>query len=176
MASPQERFLQDHEIEEYVDKRGRTRRRYVYRGDLYARQITEKQRRVERYAGVLAALAAGGLTVFAATRSTPANTRGFFAVLSILVLVPALGVLTGAVLAFCKQGDLTSREYHERLILLRTMSLLGAALLLVLCLGYALHGAWTAFAAALPAAALYALMGVHELKVRYTVHPSSARA
>ena len=175
MASPQERFLQDHEIEEYTDKKGRTRRRYVYKGDLYARQLTEKQRRAERYVGVLVALAAGGLTVLAATRNTPANAHGFFAALSILALIPALGVLTGAVAAFCKRGELTSREYHERLILLKVMSLTAAALLLVLTLGYALHGAWAALAAALPAAALYALTGVHELKVRYTVHPSSPR-
>ena len=174
MASPQERFLQDHKIEEYVDKKGKTRRRYVYMGDLYIRQLTEKQRRTERYLGVLVALAAGGLAVFAATWNTPVNAHGFFAVLSILAMIPALGVLTGAVSAFCKQGDLTSREYHERLILLRTMSLLGAALLLVLSLGYALHGAWPAFAAALPAAALYALVGVHELKVKYTVKARQA--
>ena len=73
MASPQERFLQDHKIEEYVDKKGKTRRRYVYMGDLYIRQLTEKQRRTERYLGVLVALAAGGLAVFAATWNTPFN-------------------------------------------------------------------------------------------------------
>ena len=174
MASRQEQFLKDHELQETVDEKGRVRRRFVYRGDLYARRISEEQRRAERYLGVLAALGAGALAVFATTRRTPANTAGFFSILSILVLVPVLGVLAGAGLSFFKKGDLTVRDYRERMILLRAMSLVAAVLLVLLTLGYALHGAWLACVAALLAAAVYALVGVHELKVKYTVKARQA--
>ena len=43
-------------LEEIEEAGGKVRRRYVYRGDRYERQVTPIQRRRERYAGVLAAL------------------------------------------------------------------------------------------------------------------------
>ncbi len=169
-------FLKDHELRRTVDERGKARRRYVYTGDRYERRLTPAQRRAERYAGVLAALVAGGLTVFATMQDTPANRGGFFGVLSVLTLIPAIGVLAGALMALFRKGDLTAREYHERLVLLRAMALIAAGLLVLLTVGYAINGAWLAFAAALAAAALYAVVGIHELKVGYIVHPAQPPA
>ena len=171
MAWRMKQFLQDHKLEETVDEGGKVRRRYVYRGDRYERRLTPGQRRAERYVGVLTALIAGGLGVFAAVQDTPANTSGFFAALSVLTLVPALGALAGAVIAFFRKGDLTVGEYRERRVLLTLMPLLGAAFLLLLTVGYALQGAFPALAAALLSAILYALIGIHERRVKYTVHP-----
>lgn len=167
-------FLQEHELVETVDAKGKIHRRYVYRGDVYERRITDGQRRAERYADVLTALLAGTLAVLAAVQRTPVNARGFFAVLSMLNMVPVLCVLMGAGASFFQTGRLTRSEHDERRLLLRAMPLASVAFLLILAVGYAVHGAWLAFGAALGAAALYAAMGVHECKVKFIVHPGTA--
>lgn len=169
-------YLKDRELVETRDEQGNVHRRYEYCGDRYERRLTPSQRRTERYLGLLAAAVAGGLAVLAAVQDTPVNRGGFFGALSVLALIPVLGVLVGAVAAFCKKGDLTGAEYHERLILLRVLPLVGAALLLPLAVRYAIGGAWLAFGAALAAGAAYALVGVHEIKVPYIVHPGRKRS
>ncbi len=166
-------YFRDRELEKTVDQKGKVRCRYVYHGDWFERKLTENQRRAERYIEMLTALFAGGLAVLAAVQDTSANRGGFFGVLSMLALIPVLSVLVGAVVAFCKRGNLTRAEHHERVFLLRAMPLLAAALLLVLAVGYAIEGAWLALAAALGAGGLYAVMGVHELKVPYIIHPGT---
>lgn len=166
-----DRMMKDYELEEIEEAGGKVRRRYVYRGDRYERQVTPIQRRRERYAGVLAALLAGGATLFAAVQDTPANKSGFFGVISVLSLLPVIGVLTGAVVAFFRKGDLTAGEYRERRLLLTAMPLLGTVLLLLLAVGYALHRAYAPLLAALLSAGLYGLTAIRELKVKYTVHP-----
>lgn len=166
-------YFKDRSVEETVDRAGKVRRRFVYHGDWYARRLTPKQRRAERYLGLVAALGAGGLAVLAAVQDTPANRGGFFGVLSMLALIPVLSVLVGALGAFCKRGDLTRIEYQERRLLLRAMPLAAAAMLLVLAVGYGIHGAWLALISALAAGALYALVGVHECKVPYIIRPGT---
>ena len=171
MAHRTPSYLKDRELVETRDEQGNIHRRYEYCGDRYERKLTPPQRRAERYLGLLAALGAGSLAILATVQDTPANRRGFFGALSMLTLIPVLGVLVGAVAAFCKRGDLTGTEYHERLILLRVLPLVGAAFLLLLAVRYAVGGAWIAFGAALVAGGVYVLVGVHEIKVPYAVHP-----
>lgn len=173
MAQRQSQFFKDYDLEEYVDEQGQVRQRYAYRGDLFERALPEARQRTERAAEVLGAVLGGGLYLLAATRDTPANKSGFFGVLSILALVPVLCVLVGACVACFRKGKLTRRDYIERRILLLTMSLAAAACLLVLAAGYAVHGAWLALGAALAAAALYAAVGVREIRVGYIVHPGA---
>ncbi len=166
-------YFKDRELVETKDARGKVRRRFVYRGDLFERRLTQKQRQTERYLDVLAALAGGGLAVLATVQDTSANRGGFFGVVSVLTLIPVLGVLVGALTAFFKKEDLTRIEYRERMLLLRTMPLIAAACLLLLAVGYGCYGAWLALGSALAAGALYVLMFVHERKVPYVIHPGT---
>ena len=179
MALRASQYFKDYDLEESVDERGKVQRRYVYHGDWFERRLTDSQRRTERYAGVLTGILAGCLFILASIQDTPANKSGFFSVITVLNIIPAFCVLAGACIAFFKKGNLTRGDYNERMLLLRAMSFTAAVFLLILSVGYALNGfagaasGWTAFGAALAASVLYAIIGIHEYKVKYTVHPGS---
>lgn len=173
MALRAKQYFEDYDLEETVDEKGRVRRRYVYHGDLFERQRTESQHRLERYFGVVISAVAACLTVLAITRDTPVNRGGFFAMISVLSLIPAFCAVVGSWIALFQKKTVTRDQYRDRYLLQRIMPLVQTALLLVIALGYGLGKAWTALFFALGAAILYGAMGFYERSVKYTVHPGT---
>lgn len=176
MALRAKTYFRDYDLEETVGPDGRVKREYVYRGDLYERDLPEQKQAAERLwnacFGILAAL----LLVLVMLCDVPANKGGVFSALSILALIPAFCVVVGAILSFFKKGKLTKNDYHERLLLLRVMPLLGSALLLAMTVGYLIDAAfdaapdaWIAAGVATVCALLYAAIGIRELRVKYIV-------
>ena len=176
MALRAKAYFQDYDLEETLDADGRVKREYVYHGDRFERDLPESKQRAERIVGVVFGVLAAVLLVLAMRQQTPANLGGVFSMLSIFALIPAFCTLVGAVLACFKRGKLTKNDYHERIVLLRVMPLVGAALLLAVTVGYGVDAfrgegaAWIAFGCSLAAALLYAAIGIRELSVRYIVH------
>jgi len=177
MALRAKRYFEDYDVES-VERGGRLVRRYVYKGDLYARELSERARAAERAAYPLLALLAGGLLLAAMRQPVAPNVSGVFAALSLLAMIPAFCVLEGAVEAFFRKGDLQAESYRERLIMLRVMPVIGAGLGLLLAVGYGfdglVRGAATAanllaMVCALGMAALYAGLAAREIRVRYRV-------
>lgn len=177
MALRAKKYFQDYDVEVRLHN-GKAVREYVYKGDLYARELAPAARRKERAAYPLLAAAAGALLLLAMGRPVAPNIGGIFAALSLLALIPAFCVLEGAVEAFFRKGDLKKENYRERLLMLRVMPVAGAALNLLLAAGYLYDGLargantpanLQAAACTLAASALYAALAARELKVGYRV-------
>lgn len=179
MALRAKQYFADYDVETRLEN-GRTVRRYVYKGDLYARQLSAGARARERAAYPLLALLAAGLLLFAMRRPVAPNLGGVFASLSLLALIPAFCVLEGAAEAFFRKGDLKKEDYRERLVMLRVMPVVGAGLNLLLAGSY-LYDALakggdaaaclSAAGCTLAAAAAYAGLAVREIRVGYRVIP-----
>lgn len=179
MALRAKRYFEDYEVETSLQN-GRTVRRYVYKGDWYARQLPDRVRARERAAYPPLALGAAGLLLAAMRQPTALNLGGVFAALSLLALIPAFCVLEGSVEAFFRKGDLKKEDYRERLVMLRVMPVIGAGLALLLAGGYLYDGLakggstaanLLAGGCALAAAAIYAGLAAREIRVGYRVIP-----
>lgn len=176
MALRANRYFKDYDVETTLQG-GKARRVYVYKGDMYAREVSPQARARERIAYLLLAFPAGGLLVAAMLQPTPANLAGVVAAVSILALIPAFCTAEGAVEAFFRKGDLKKGNYQERLLMLRVMPAAGTALELVMAAGY-LYGAacrqatpanLAALACVLGAAACHAAIAAREFYVKYRV-------
>lgn len=134
MALRANRYFKDYDVETTLQG-GKARRVYVYKGDMYAREVSPQARARERIVYLLLAFPAGGLLVAAMLQPTPANLAGVVAAVSILALIPAFCTAEGAVEAFFRKGDLKKGNYQERLLMLRVMPAAGAVLELVMAAG-----------------------------------------
>lgn len=176
MALRAKKYFQDYDVEVTLVN-GKEHRSYVYKGNLYVRELAGPARSRECAAYlVLAALAAAALLV-AMLQPVATNVAGFFAACSILALIPAFCTVEGAVEAFFRKGNLTKGNYQERLVMLRVMSVLGALLTALMAVGYllclvqgaALFAGLLALVCALAAAACYTAVAVREFHVGYRV-------
>ena len=128
--------MKDYELEEIEEAGGKVRRRYVYRGDRYERQVTPTQRRRERYAGVLAALLAGfvlGFAMLVPMRFFHKRGNRLGLIVGFLFTAIGLADLLGlSSLMLCMGFGATVAnlrgEYRERRLLLTAMPLLGTVL------------------------------------------------
>lgn len=178
MALRANRYFQDYEVETTLCN-GVQRRRYVYKGDRYDRILSPEARAKERVAYLLLAIPAGALLVAAMLQPVAANFTGIFAALSLLALIPAFCTAEGAVEAFFRKGTLKKGNYQERLVMLRVMPILGAALELILAAGYlygiaqkqAVPASLAAVLCVVGAAACHAAIARRELRVSYRVIP-----
>lgn len=177
MALRAKKYFEDYEVTTTI-RNGKTVRKYVYKGDWYARELSPEARRLERMLYPLLSLLAGALLVAAMGQPTAPNLGGLFAALSLLALIPAFCVLEGSVEAFFRRGNLTKEDYRERLIMLRVMPVIGAALGLLLAAGYGYDGLvrggnpaanLLAGACTLLSAAVYAGLAAREIRVAYRV-------
>lgn len=176
MALRAKKYFQDYDVEVTL-KNGKEHRSYVYKGDLYARELTPQARSGERAAYLVLAALAALLLVAAMLQPVASNVAGFFAACSILALIPAFCTLEGAVEAFFRKGNLTKSNYQERLVMLRVMPVLGAVLNFLIGIGYllclvqgaALSAGLFALFCALAAAVCYAAVAVREFRVGYRV-------
>lgn len=178
MALRASRYFQEYEVETTLCN-GVQRRRYVYKGDRYDRILSPEARAKERIAYLLLAIPAGMLLVTAMLQPVAANFAGVFAALSLLALIPAFCAAEGAVEAFFRKGTLKKGNYQERLVMLRVMPVLGAALELILAAGYlygiaqqeAVPASLTAVFCVVGAAACHAAIALREFRVAYRVIP-----
>ena len=177
MALRAKKYFEDYDVTTTI-RNGKTVREYVYKGDWYVRELSPEARRLERTLYPPLALLAGVLLVIAMRQPTAPNLGGIFAALSLLALIPAFCVLEGSVEAFFRKGNLTKEDYRERLIMLRVMPIIGAALSLLLTAGYGYDGlARGATPAAnllagvctLLSAAVYTGLAVWEIRVSYRI-------
>ena len=125
MALRAKKYFQDYDVEVKLVN-GKEHRSYVYKGNLYARELTEQARTTERMAYLMVAVLAAAMLVIAMLQPVASNVAGIFAACSILALIPAFCTAEGAVEAFFRKGDLTKGNYQERLIMLRVMPVAGA--------------------------------------------------
>lgn len=176
MALRAKKYFQDYDVEVKLVN-GKEHRSYVYKGDLYARELTEQARSAERMAYLVVAVLAAVMLVIAMLQPVASNVAGIFAACSILALIPAFCTAEGAVEAFFCKGDLTKGNYQERLIMLRVMPVAGAVLTVIMAVGYllclvqgaALSAGLLALVCALAAAVCYAAVAVREFRVRYRI-------
>lgn len=176
MALRAKKYFQDYDVEVKLVN-GKEHRSYVYKGDLYARELTEQARSAERMAYLVVAVLAAAMLVIAMLQPVASNVAGIFAACSILALIPAFCTAEGAVEAFFRKGDLTKGNYQERLIMLRVMPVAGAVLTVIMAVGYllclvqgaALSAGLLALVCALAAAVCYAAVAVREFRVRYRI-------
>lgn len=177
MAIRAKKYLQDYDVET-TQHNGKTKIRYVYKGDLYVRELSASERNLESVVYILVSILAGVLLLTAMRKPVAVNIGGIFAGLSLLALIPAFCVLEGSVEAFFRRGELKTENYRERLLMLRVMPFAGMGLDLLLAAGYLYNAflrnteagaAAQAMACALAAAAIYAGVAVREIKVRYRV-------
>lgn len=176
MALRAKKYFRDYDVE-VKSVNGKERRICVYKGDLYARELTDRARTAERIAYLAAALLAAAILVIAMLQPVASNVAGFFAACSILALIPAFCTAEGAAEAFFRKGNLTEGNYRERLIMLRVMPVAGAVLTALMAVGYlmclvqgaALSAGLPALGCALAAAVCYAGVAVREFRVGYRV-------
>lgn len=177
MALRAKKYLQDYDVETTLCN-GKTKIKYVYKGDLYVRELSARERNLESAVYILLSILACVLLLTAMRKPVAVNISGIFAGLSLLALIPAFCVLEGSIEAFFRRGDLKTENYRERLVMLRVMSFAGMGLDLLLTAGYVYNiflrdaeagAAAQAMACTLVAAAIYAGMAVREIKVRYRV-------
>ena len=177
MAIRAKKHFQDYDVETTL-RGGKARRQFVYKGDLYVRELSARERSRESAVYILVSALAGFLLLAAMCKPVAVNMDGIFAGLSILALVPAFCVLEGSVESFFRRGNLKTENYRERLVMLRVMPFAGAGLNLLLAAGYLYNAflwdaetgsAVQAMVCTLGAAVIYAGVAVREIKVRYSV-------
>ena len=171
-------YFKDYEYEETIDKNGKVKRRYIYKGDYFERDLSDKGRNAERYLELFFSALGIALSVSAMSADTPANYWGFFSMVSILNLIPIFCAFIGAVVSFFKKGNLTRGDHEDRLILLKVMPITATVLLVVLAAGYIediADGYISYFPLAMTAGAavVFAVISIHEIKTRYIVRSGS---
>ena len=187
MALRAKKYFKDYKVEEQVSDNGKVKRTYVYCGDWYVRQLSGDRRLAERIFYVLAGMVAAVLLVFAMLIKVSLNSAGIFAGITILALVPAFLVLEGSVEAFFKKGNLKKEQYQERVIMLKAMPCLGAALNLAVAIAYAVRLAGQGYVAEQAGntkgliltainVLLYAAIAVNEFLVKYEIIKGVAEA
>lgn len=176
MALRAKKYFQDYDVEAKLVN-GKEYCIYVYKGDFYARELTEQARTAERMAYLVVNVLAAAMLVIAMLQPVASNVAGIFAACSILALIPAFCTAEGAVEAFFRKGDLTKGNYQERMIMLRVMPVTGAVLTALMSVGYlvclvqgaTLSAGLLALVCALAAAVCYAGVAVREFRVGYRV-------
>ena len=112
MALRAKKYFQDYDVEVKLVN-GKEHRSYVYKGDLYARELTEQARTAERMAYLVVNVLAAAMLVIAMLQPVASNVAGIFAACSILALIPAFCTAEGSVEAFFHKGDLTKGNYRS---------------------------------------------------------------
>lgn len=168
-------YFKDYEYEETIDKNGKVKRRYIYKGDYFERNLSDKRKNAERYLELIFSAVGIALSLTAMSADTSANYWGFFSMVSILNLIPIFCTFIGTVVSFFKKGNLTRGDYEDRLILLKGMPITAAVLLVVMASGYIkdiADGYISYFPLAMTAGAavVFAAISIHEIKTKYIVH------
>jgi len=168
-------YFKDYEYEETTDKNGKVKKRYIYKGDYFERDLSEKGKKTERYLELIFSAVGIALSLSAMTADTPANYWGFFSMVSILNLIPIFSTFIGSVVSFFKKGNLTRGDYEEHLILLRIMPITATVLLIVMVAGYlkdVMDGGISLYSVLMTSGAvvIFVAISVHEIRTGYKVH------
>ena len=185
MALRAKKYFRDYEIRETVSSNGRSQRELFYCGDWYVRVCSDKQRTAERWGYLISSVAAALLLLGAMLQRVEANISIPWAqAVSLLAMIPAFCVLEGSVEAFFRKGKLKKEEYRERILMLRIMGFIGAALNLALLVGYAMALASGTLTRETAVTVLftsvniliYFTIGIREVRVAYRVIKAQPRA
>lgn len=168
-------YFKDYDYEEITDEKGKVKRRYIYKGDYFERDLSDMKRKTERYLELVFSAVGIALSLLAMAADTPANYGGFFSMISILNLIPIFSTFIGSVVSFSKKGNLTRGDYEEHLILLRIMPIVATILLIILMVGYIkdiAEGYISYFSLFMASGAIviFVTISVHEIKTGYKVH------
>lgn len=182
MALRAKKYFRDYHRVQSLDPSGQVKSKLQYGGDYYVRMVSPKARSLERHLYVVLGVLGFLSLILAMNRPIAPNISGRITqAVSILALVPGFCVAEGAVEAFFRKGDLKKENYRERLLMLRVMALLGAALALVLVVSYGRYavqdpqGGLGAVCLSLGTAVFFGAIGVRELRVPYQVRKAPPR-
>lgn len=179
-------YFKDYDYEEVIGEDGKIHGKYVYHGDVYVRQVTDSQQKIERGLYLFVSILAGALIVSAMLRENSSNFGGFFSMVSIFSIVPMFCIVIGSCVDFFKTKELTNNDYVERRLLLGFMPLIAAILRLITMIGYlicAINGhaverseSLISFFMDVVSIILYLTIFINELRIKYSVTPGTKPA